>query len=63
MLMIGEPPSFGNTVPKVTLICDSFVSDATFNAAAGLYGLFANFKLFVPLTTEPAAVTASIVNM
>lgn len=54
---------FGKTLPKVTLICDSFVSDATFSTAAGLYGLFANVKLFVPLTTEPAAVTASIVSM
>ena len=59
MSVIEDPPSDATT-PKVTLIYDSFVTDASFKTGSGLLGTFAILRLFVAEVTEPPAVTASI---
>ncbi len=58
MLIIGDPPSSGRTLPNKTLIEESFVTVASFCAGSGFCGTLARTKELTPDVTLPPAVTA-----
>lgn len=59
MLIIGDPPSSGNTVPNKTLILESFVIVTSFYGGRGFCGILASTNELTPDITLPPAVTAS----
>jgi len=58
MLMIGDPPSSGSTVPKETPIWESLVKEGMFSGAAGFCGYAERRNKAMPLVTLPAAFVA-----